>query len=121
VNDASGSRRPLSVTVVALLLIVAGAVGLVYHAREIDLRQPFQNDAVWVELVRVLAIVAGVFMLRCQNWARWLAMVWIGFHVVISVLHSWQQVAMHAVIFAVFAYLLFRPAANRYFQTGRSI
>jgi hypothetical protein len=121
VNDASGSRRLLSVTLVALLLIVAGAVGLIYHAREIDLRQPFQNDTMWVELVRVLAIVAGVFLLRGMNWARWLAMVWIGFHVVISVLHSWQQVAMHAVIFALFAYLLFQPAANRYFQAGRRV
>jgi hypothetical protein len=115
--DQSGSRRPLSVTIVALLLIVAGAVGLVYHARELDLRQPLQNDTLWVELVRALAIVSGVFMLRGHNWARWLAIVWIGFHVAISFFHSWQQVVMHAIVFAVFSLSLFRPAATAYFRS----
>ena len=110
------NKCPLAVTILSWLLIVVGLVGLVYHAREIDLRQPFQNDTLWVEVVRVLAIVSGIFMLRGQNWARWLAMVWIGFHVAISFLHSWQQVAMHAIVFAVFAFLLFRPAANGYFR-----
>jgi hypothetical protein len=118
VSDASASRRPISVTVVSLLLIVVGLVGLVYHAKELNLRQPFQNDTLWVELVRVLAIVAGLFMLRGQNWARWLAMVWIGFHVAISFLHSWQQVAMHAIVFAVFGYFLFRPVVTRYFRAA---
>ena len=83
--------------------------------RSLDLRQPFQNDIVWVELVRVLAIVSGIFMLRGRNWARLLAMAWIAFHVVISIFHSWSQVAMHALILLVFAFFLFRPAANRYF------
>ena len=69
-------KRPLAVTILSWLLIVVGLVGLVYHAQELDLRQPFQNDTVWVELVRVLA------------------MAWIAFHVVISIFHSWSQVAM---------------------------
>jgi len=111
------NKRPVAVTILGWLLMVVGLVGLAYHAKEIDLRHPLQNDTLWVELVRVLAIVAGVFMLRGQNWARWLAMAWIGFHVVISYWHSWQQVAMHAVVFVVFAYMLFRSAANRYFRT----
>jgi hypothetical protein len=114
--ESSGNQRPLSVTLVALVLIIAGLVGLIYQAKELDLHQPFQNDTLWVELVRVLAIVSGIFMLRRSNWARWLAIVWIGFHVAISFLHSWQQVVMHAIVFAVFAFLLFRPAANRYFR-----
>jgi hypothetical protein len=115
-TERFGSPRPLSVTLVALLLIAAGAVGLLYHAKEIDLRQPFQNDTMWVELVRVLAIVSGVLMLRGHNWARWLAIAWIGFHVAISFFHSWQQVVMHTIVFVVFAFFLFRPAANRYFH-----
>jgi len=52
-------KRPLAVTILSWLLIVVGLVGLVYHAQELDLRQPFQNDIVWVELVRVLAIVSA--------------------------------------------------------------
>ena len=109
------NKCPLAVTILSWLLIVVGLVGLVYHAKEIDFRQPLQNDTLWVELVRVLAIVSGIFMLRGQNWARWLALVWIGFHVAIGFLHSWQQVVMHALVLLVFAFFLFRPAANGYF------
>jgi hypothetical protein len=109
-------RRPLSVTLVSLLLIAAGAVGLVHHVTELNPRQSLPSDTAWVSLVRVLAIVAGVFMLRGHNWARWLAMAWIAFHVAISVLHSWQQVVMHAIVLAIFAFFLFRSAANQYFQ-----
>lgn len=109
--------RPLSVTLLALLLIAAGAVGLVYHFSELDPGHLLQNDAFWVELVRVLAIVAGIFMLRGRNWARSLAMAWVAFHVVISFGHSWTQLAMHILVFVVFGFFLFRPRANEYFQS----
>jgi len=110
------SGRPPSVTLVSLLLIAAGAVGLVYHVTELNPRQSLESDIVWVSLVRVLGIVAGVFMLRGHNWARVLAMAWIAFHVAISFLHSRQQVVMHAMVLAVFAFSLFRSAANQYFR-----
>ena len=35
-----------------------------------------------------LAIVCGVFLLRGHNWARWLALAWIAFHVVLSAFHA---------------------------------
>ena len=110
-------KRPVSITLLAVLLIATGFLGLVYHARDINLQHPLQNDTLWVELIRVLAIVAGIFMLRGHNWARWLALAWIAFHVVISFWHSWSQVAVHVLVFAVFALFLFRPAAARYFKT----
>jgi hypothetical protein len=72
------SRRPLSVTLVSLLLIAAGAVRLVYHVTELNPRQSLESDTVWVSLVRVLAIVAGVFMLRGHTGrAFWR---WCGLH-----------------------------------------
>ena len=110
-------NRPVSITLLAVLLIATGFLGLVYHAREISLQHPLQNDTLWVELIRVLAIVAGIFMLRGHNWAHWLALAWIAFHVVISFWHSWSQVAVHVLVFAVFALFLFRPLAARYFKT----
>ena len=110
------NRRPLSVTVVSCLLAAAGAVGFVYHLTELNVRHPFQNDAAWVSLVRLAAIVGGVYMLRGRNWARWLAMAWIGFHVVVSGFHSFPQFAVHAVLFVVFAWVLFRPQAAEYFR-----
>ena len=61
----------------------------------------------------------GVAMLRGHNWGRWLTLVWIAFHVVVSYWHGWPEVAMHAALLALFAYILFRPAANAYFQPPR--
>jgi hypothetical protein len=54
-------------------------------------------------------------MLRGHNWARWLALAWMAFHVAISVGH-WQQFVPHAILFALFAYGLFRVDARGFFQ-----
>jgi hypothetical protein len=113
------NRRPLSVTLLSLVLAAAGAVGFAYHLTELNVRHPFQNEVVWVGLIRLAAIVGGVYMLRGSNWARWLAMVWMGFHVVVSAFHSLLEFALHGLLFAVFAYILFRPQATEYFRTGR--
>jgi hypothetical protein len=112
------NKRPLSVTMVSVLLIAAGTAGIVYHFGELKLHPPVHYGPLGILLVRVLAIVAGVFMLRGQDWARWLALLWIASHVGISFLHSWQQVIMHALFLVVFAFLLLRPAATKYFRGG---
>ena len=111
-------KRPLSVIVVSILIAAAGALGFAYHLPELNIRHPFQNDVAWVELIRVVAIVCGVYMLLARNWARFLALGWIGFHVVVSAFHSWQQLVFHAMLFAVFAYVLYRPSATAYFRPG---
>jgi len=112
------NRRPLPVTVLSLLIAAAGAVGFAYHLTELNLQHPFQNDVVWVSLIRLVAIVCGVYMLRGHNWARWLAVAWIGFHVVVSAFHSSMEFAVHSMLFVVFAYFLLRPQATEYFRTG---
>jgi hypothetical protein len=114
------NKRPVCVTVISVVYIAAGAIGLAYHFREWRVPHPFQGDIWWISLVRVLAIVAGVFMLRGRNWARWLAIIWIGFHVVLSVFHPVMELVMHAVLFVVFAFLLFRRDASQFFQGYRN-
>jgi len=109
------NKRPLPVTVLSLLLVAAGAVGLVYHLNELNRQHPFQNDFLLIELVRLIAVVSGAYMLRASNWARWLALVWIGFHVIVSAFHSLPEFAFHGVLFVVFAYFLFRRQAAEYF------
>jgi hypothetical protein len=111
--------RPLSVTVIAWVYIAAGTVGFIYHIRELNLDQPFASDMVWVCLVRLLAIVAGWFMLRGRDWARWLALVWIAYHVILSALHPWSEVLTHALLFAVIVFSLLRPSASRFFRQPR--
>ena len=64
------NKRPLSITVISWLFVAAGVIGLAYHATEFKADRPFQYDVVWVCLVRLLAILCGVFMLRGSNWAR---------------------------------------------------
>jgi hypothetical protein len=113
------NKRPLSITILAWVYIAVGAIGLVYHLPELHANHALQFDGVWIELVRLLGVVAGVFMLRCQSWARWLALAWIAFHVVVGALHSYQQFAIHCLFCAVIAFYLFRPASTRYFRTAR--
>src|SRR4030095_6678524 len=109
-------KRPLSVTIIGWLFIVAGAVGLVYHASEFNSQRPFQYELVWVCLVRVLAIVAGFFVLRGSNWARWLLIIWIAYHVVLSAFHSLSGVITHSLMLVVVTFFLFRKPASSYFR-----
>ena len=105
-------RRPLAVTIVGCVYIATGAIGFAAHVGDLRVAQ---FDGVGVESIRLLALVAGIFLLLGQNWARWLAGGWMAVHVVLSVFHGWGQVAVHCVFLAAVAWLLFRPQAARYF------
>jgi len=113
-------KRPLSVTLVACLLILSGAAGIAYHITDVRIRHPFPYEYLAILLIRILAIVAGIYLLRGHDWARWLALLWITFHLVISFFNSWSQVAVHTVVLAIFAYVLLRPAATAYFHPQRA-
>src|SRR5262245_58672368 len=109
-------RRPLIVSIVGWLFIATGTIGLVYHLSDVKMSRPFQSELAWISLVRVLAIISGVYLLLGRSWARWLALAWITFHVVISFFHSWQQVVVHVLFFVLVAYCLHRPEARAYFD-----
>lgn len=109
-------KRPRSVTVIGCLFVAVGIVGFAYHAAELDTQSLFESDAILVLLVRLLAIVGGVFILRGADWARWLALVWLGYHVILSAFHSFPEALMHMALLAVIAYLLLRPEASAYFR-----
>jgi hypothetical protein len=113
------SKRPLFVTIISCVFIAAGVIGLAYHSTDFA-KRPFHYDVVWVSLLRLLAIVCGVFMLRGSNWARWLALAWLAYHVAIGALHSTTELVMHAVLLAVFAFFLLRPPATAYFRSSRT-
>lgn len=108
----SSNRPPLPVIVVSLLYLAVGAVGSVYHFHSL---LAWQQGSVWVEATDLPAVVIGVFLLRGKNWARWLALAWMAFHVVLSALHSYAQATVHAVFLALIAWALFAPSAARYF------
>lgn len=109
------NKRPLTVTIIGWIFIAAGAIGLAHHFTEIKPHQPFQFENFWILLLRLVAIVSGVFMLRGSNWARWVAPAWIAFHVFLSFFHSLREVLVHGLLFVLISYVLFRPEARVYF------
>jgi hypothetical protein len=115
------NKRPVSVTIISWLFIATGIIGLAYHFTELKIQGPFQYEAVWVLLLRLMAIVCGVYMLRGSNWARWLTMLWMAYHVVLSWFHSVQELVIHSLLFAVFAYFLFRAGAMVYFRRAERV
>jgi hypothetical protein len=110
------NKRPLSVTILAFVYLAVGALGFIAHFTELKAKGAFPYDALLTELVEFIAIVCGAFMLQGHNWARWLALAWIAFHVVLSAFHALPEFAVHCLFGAVIAWLLFRPGAARYFR-----
>jgi hypothetical protein len=111
-------KRPLAVTLVGLLYILVGVVGGAYHLMGFKVQHPFQYDILWAEGTELVAILCGVYMLRGHNWARWLAMAWIAFHVILSALGMLPGLAIHGLFSVILAYLLFRPTSGRYFRAA---
>jgi len=107
-------KRPLAVTIIGLTLIAVELVGVVYHAREFNLQS---TENLCASALRLLAILGGVFLLLGRNWARWLVVAWMGFHVVLSMLHTAFEVIVHSLFFVGLVVLLFRGRASLYFRT----
>jgi hypothetical protein len=114
------NKRPRSITIISWIFLAAGVVGLAYHATEFKAQHPLDYDLVLVCFVRLLAIVSGVFMLRGSNWARWLLLAWLAYHVILSGFHTPFELVVHGVLLAVVAYFLFRPQASAYFRGARA-
>jgi hypothetical protein len=115
------NRRPLPVLLIACVYIATGAIGFAFYLSAFKMVHPFPYDAVWASLVSLIAVLAGVYMLRGNNWARSLALAWMAFHVVLSIFHSRSELAIHSLLFAALAYLLFRPEATQYFRGARTL
>ena len=106
-------KRPLAVTILAVVYLLIGAAGLVGHFQE-SLAAP--REGIWIELTELLALLSGAFLLRGRNWARWLALAWIAFHVVLSFWDPIQRLIAHCVFLVLIAAILFHPSAARYFR-----
>jgi hypothetical protein len=109
-------KRPLAALIIGWLFIVAGTVGFVYHIKELNLRELFANDAVWVLSLRLLAIAGGVLTLRGANAGRWLLVAWMAYHAVLSYFHTRSELLMHLAVLAAVTYVLFHPKVTGYFK-----
>lgn len=123
-ENGTMNKRPRSITVISLIFIVFGLIALLYgllpNAGITSPQRIAELSSHWyVHLSRILMAVGGVFMLYGFNWARWLVVVWIAFHIVVGALHSTFQLLTHVLIFSVILYFLFRPKASAYFSGRR--
>jgi hypothetical protein len=119
-DAANANRRPISVTIVAVVYLAVGTLGFIFHLREVLARSALHREDAPIELTELIAFVCGVFLLRAQNWARWLALAWMLFHVIFSALGAFRAFVVHCVLCIVVAWALFYPAAARYFQGPRA-
>lgn len=119
------NSRPRSITVISWLFIIFGIIALlsgVLPIGNVTLSQRIAElKSHWyVHLSRLIQIVAGVFMLYGRNWARWLVVAWIAFHLVVGYLNGPVALLTHVVIFSVILFFLFRRPASAYFA-GSSV
>jgi hypothetical protein len=100
----------MAILLVSCLYMAVGAIGFLVNIPQ-SMRLP---QDILIELTELSALVAGVCMFRGCNWARWLALVWMAFHLAIS-FPAICQVVTHSIIFALIAWILLHPDARRYF------
>jgi hypothetical protein len=109
------TRRPLSVTFVGWLYLVVNVIGLARHYS--DVLPPHHAEDLWIDLVRLIGVLAGAFLLRGAFWAPWLALVWMAFHVWVGWLNGLTAGLVHSAFFLLILYLLFlRPDSRAWFR-----
>jgi hypothetical protein len=113
----SANKRPIAVVVIACLYLAVNVAGMVSHFHGL---LAGEQGSVWAEGTEFVGLVCGVFLLFGHNWARWLAVAWILFHVILSAMHSWGEAAMHGVFCVAIAWILFRPENSQYFLRART-
>jgi hypothetical protein len=119
------AKRPFSITVISWILIAVGGITLIMSllplAGSFSATRSGHTLEFWLSpLIQILAIVSGVFMLYGFNWARWLLAGWVGYHMLLSALHSRLEVLVHSLLFTGVLYIVFRPQATAYFRRTRS-
>ena len=110
--------RPRSILAISWLFIAVGCITAI--AALVQLLEPSRHamDLGLVLITRILAVVCGAFMLRGFNWARWLLVVWMAYHVIIS-LDATLKLFVHGGLLAALSYALFRPRASAWFRARR--
>lgn len=114
VTSSRSSPRPLAVTIVGWLYLAVGMASLVHHGAR--LRESPAGEVGWILGSATVALVAGAFLLRGADWARWLALAWMAFHVAVGALHSLTQTAVHTLVLLLLSLVLFRPDASAFFR-----
>jgi uncharacterized membrane protein HdeD (DUF308 family) len=106
-------KRPVEVAILGWLFIIVGTVNLGYPL----LKHPFDLWTVPASLVGVIAVVAGMFLLKGRGWSRWVLIAWLLFHVLVGAFISVSAALAHAALLIAVAYALLASPASMYFET----
>ena len=129
------NKRPMSVTVVAWIIIVLSVLGvaglfistnMIKEADHVSVQlQHLVHDPIYMGIsyaIVIINLIAGIFILKGKGWGRWLyvAMYIVGIFLnfIYNGVSGFSFTAMlpGLVIFVVFMILLFNKSANEYFN-----
>lgn len=125
-------NRPTSLTIIGWLLIVMGIFGLISQLTMQDnpaVQQVIAESPLPASVHMILGIigaivgvVSGYGVLKGMNWSRYLYVGWSAVGLVIGLLTTpFTSIMVLSLLFVgVFAFFLFRPAANDWFN-GQAI
>lgn len=107
-------KRPFSVAFLGWLFIVVGLAALCYHL----VKGSLDFWMIPIALFELTGILAGIFLLKARNWARWLVLIWLAFHVVGRALDSLSSSVPHLLLLIAVGYFLFTQPDSRYFESA---
>ncbi|MDJ0610747.1 MAG: hypothetical protein QNJ67_17360 [Kiloniellales bacterium] len=136
----SGTRRPISIAILAVLLVLYGLLNLIPLVLLLTSQEIYDSTAevmaamaaggfvtvplgaqIVIGFVASLVVVAGgAFVWQGRNWARWLVALWMAFSLVYYVLQTgftWIP-ALKLPVFFLVLFLLFRPGVAAHFRRG---
>lgn len=121
-------KRPLSVSIIARLLIVLGAVSLfmtISFFNSPEVRAALAHNTLPIPVQYAMGIVglsvmviSGLAMLRGRHWGRVLYITWTLFGTLVGLFTVPQKLTLIPgfVLFLIMIFFLFRPAANAFFR-----
>jgi len=123
-------KRPLSVSIIARLLIVLGAVNLfmtIAYFNHPAVRAALERNPLPIPVQYAMGIVglsvmvvSGLAMLRGRHWGRVLYIAWTLFGTLVGLFTVPQKLTLIPgfVLFLIMVFFLFRPAANTFFRSA---
>jgi hypothetical protein len=119
-------RRPPHVTIIAWLMILGGAVGIVLAIVLLfNIDDPHYSKLIGVvvaveSISAVFTLIAGIFMLEGANWPRLAYAAWSVLVFLVLILTQPSGVVICSFVFRAFLIAcLFTPDANRFFSPRR--
>jgi len=112
-------KRPIVVILVSVLFIAIGIANLFKSVWPLvggNITSHELMDSALVLLSALLALLGGIYMLRAVSWARWLVLIWMALHVVLSIFHKPLELAIHSLILVLLIGLLLCGSGGRYFS-----